>query len=155
MTSTYIREQLIDRDLHEVFEFFADASNLEAITPPWLNFQTITPMPVVMEQGVTMEHRLRLHRIPLSWVTEITDWMPPFQFADSQKSGPFADWIHTHHFTTMPSGTLMTDTVVYRVPGRWAGRVIDRLYVERDVNRIFDFRQGAITRLISATRYGY
>jgi len=155
MTSTYIREQLIDRDLHEVFEFFADASNLEAITPPWLHFQTITPMPVVMEQGVTMEHRLRLHRIPLSWVTEITDWMPPFQFADSQKSGPFADWIHTHHFTTMPSGTLMTDTVVYRVPGRWAGRVIDRLYVERDVNRIFDFRQGAITRLISATRYGY
>jgi len=64
MTSTYIREQLIDRDLHEVFEFFADASNLEAITPPWLNFQTITPMPVVMEQGATMEHRLRLHRFP-------------------------------------------------------------------------------------------
>lgn len=147
-TRTYTREQILTGNLDQVFAFFADATHLEFITPPWLRFQTISALPAQMEQGVTMEHKLKLHRIPVRWVTEISEWSPPYKFVDRQKVGPFSTWIHSHEFVPVPTGTLMTDTVVYRVPGWLLGRLIDWLYVSRDIRRIFEYRQQAIAKLL-------
>jgi ligand-binding SRPBCC domain-containing protein len=67
----------LPQPIEAVFEFFADASNLEAITPPWLRFRILTPMPVSMAAGTRLSYRLKLHGIPLRWESEITGWDPP------------------------------------------------------------------------------
>jgi hypothetical protein len=41
----------------ESFDFFADAFNLEAITPPWLGFEVATPRPIAMGAGALIEYR--------------------------------------------------------------------------------------------------
>ena len=121
----------------EVFPFFADAGNLETLTPPWLRFEILSPMPMVMRAGAIIEYRLRLHRIPLRWQSEITVWEPPLRFVDEQRRGPYRRWIHEHTFTRCGNGCEMRDFVRYSVPGGWLANL---LFVQRDVRRIFEYR---------------
>jgi len=132
-----------------IFDFFADAANLEAITPPWLNFRILTPLPIVMGSGTLIDYQLRLHWIPIRWRTEIAEWEPPHRFVDQQLRGPYRLWRHTHTFEATPNGTLMTDNVEYSVLG---GRLLNRWFVEPDLKKIFAYRRQCLeTRLASPT----
>lgn len=131
-------EQFLPRPVTEVFPFFADARNLQAITPEWLNFEVVTPGPIAMKPGALIDYQLRVHRIPLKWRTLIREWEPPHRFVDEQLRGPYRQWIHEHTFTAQDGGTLARDKVLYAVPG---GALINALFVRRDVERIFAFRR--------------
>ena len=103
--------RLVAASPEEVFEFFADAFNLEALTPPLLAFEVATPGPISMATGTRIAYRLRLHGLRLGWLTEIRDWAPPHRFVDTQVRGPYGHWHHTHEFEALPGGgTLMRDT---------------------------------------------
>ena len=130
-----------------VFAFFADAANLEAITPPELHFHITTPLPVTMQKGAIIDYRLRLHGIPFSWRTRIAEWEPPFRFVDEQVRGPYALWEHTHTFTNAPDGgTMVQDTVRYQLPLRRAGGFGPSL-VRRHLTRIFGYREVRVRQL--------
>ena len=131
-------EQFLPRPVTEVFPFFADARNLQAITPEWLNFEVVTPGPIAMKPGALIDYQLRVHGIPLKWRTLIREWEPPHRFVDEQLRGPYRQWIHEHTFTAQDGGTLARDKVLYAVPG---GALINALFVRRDVERIFAFRR--------------
>jgi ligand-binding SRPBCC domain-containing protein len=128
-----------------VFPFFADATNLETITPPWLRFRVTTPAPIEMREGARIDYRLRIHGIPVRWRSEITDWDPPHRFVDRQLRGPYRRWIHTHTFTKTAIGTRVQDEVEYAVPG---GALVERMFVRPDVERIFAYRRETL-----ATRF--
>jgi ligand-binding SRPBCC domain-containing protein len=64
---TLERSQTLSAPPEAAFEFFGDAHNLEAITPPWLGFRIVTPAPIEMRPGAVIEYRLKLHRVPVSW----------------------------------------------------------------------------------------
>jgi ligand-binding SRPBCC domain-containing protein len=132
----------LPRPCEEVFDFFADAFNLETITPPLLKFQVETPRPIPMHVGALIDYRLRLHGFPIQWRTEITGWEPPFRFVDEQVRGPYRLWRHLHTFVERDSGTLMTDLVDYAVPG---GPLVHALAVQGDVRRIFEYRERKMT----------
>ncbi len=135
------REQRLPAPPEAVFPFFADAGNLEAITPAWLGFSIVPPRPPDVRVGTLIEYRLRLHRIPISWLTRIEEWVPGERFVDVQLRGPYALWHHTHEFEPdAGGGTLMRDTVRYALPYGPLGEVARRLFVARDLAAIFDFR---------------
>jgi ligand-binding SRPBCC domain-containing protein len=58
------REQVVPRRPAEVFPFFAEARNLEALTPPWLRFQVLTPEPIEMRAGTLIRDCVR-YALPL------------------------------------------------------------------------------------------
>ena len=138
------RSVFVQCDQNELFQFFADAGNLEVLTPPWVNFQFLTSLPIKMKLGATVEYRIRLHMIPIRWESEITDWNPPDSFTDVQTKGPYKKWVHSHTFVPKENGTVMTDLVSYQVPG---GRFINWAFVSKDLNRIFDYRREKILEL--------
>jgi ligand-binding SRPBCC domain-containing protein len=144
-----VREQRLPGSPEDVFPFFADAGNLEAITPAWLSFRIFTPRPIDMRVGALIEYRLTLHRLPVSWLTRIEEWVPGERFVDMQLTGPYKLWHHTHEFRPDGAGgTVMRDTVRWALPFGPAGEVARRAFVQRDLDAIFDFRRERVAQLI-------
>jgi ligand-binding SRPBCC domain-containing protein len=67
---------------------------VERITPPFLQIRIVTPKPIVMAEGASIDYRLLLHGARFNWRTMIESWSPDEEFVDTQLSGPHALWCH-------------------------------------------------------------
>jgi len=132
----------------EVFEFFADAFNLQEITPPDVRFRVLTPAPIELRKGTRIDYRLSVFRVPLYWRTVLALWEPPVRFVDEQERGPYRSWVHSHEFSDLGEGTLMRDRVQYELPWSPLGELAHPM-VRRKLDHIFDFRQAKIQQLFS------
>ena len=142
-------ELLLEKPQERVFDFFADAFRLEAITPPWLQFSVQTPGPIVMHEGRLIDYRLNLHGLPIRWRSKISCWAPPNRFVDEQVRGPYRYWHHLHEFEAVQGGTLVRDIVHYKVP---LAIISHPLIVRRDLTKIFEYRQDALRRIFATAR---
>jgi hypothetical protein len=138
----------LPRPRETLFDFFADAFQLEAITPPWMQFHVTTPAPIVLQAGALIDYKLRIHGIPLRWQSRISVWDPPHRFVDEQVRGPYRRWHHEHVFDATQAGTLIRDIVHYAVPG---GRIVHALLVKPDLMKIFAFRATKLRELFGGT----
>lgn len=149
LSRTHVLEGIPD----DVFPFFADAFNLEAITPPLLDFSLLTPAPIELGSGTVIQYAMRLHGVPVNWLSAIQNWDPPHGFVDTQVRGPFRFWHHTHRFEPLPGNrTRMHDEVRYALPFQPLGELA-LPFVRRDLRMIFDYRAKVIAdRLRAAAR---
>ncbi|MEO7735926.1 MAG: SRPBCC family protein [Kofleriaceae bacterium] len=139
-----LRIQRVPRPRAEVFAFFADAANLEALTPPFLAFHIDSPLPIEMRPGAIIDYRLKLHGIPVRWRTVIESFEPGERFVDTQARGPYRVWHHEHRFRdTGDGGTEMTDDVHYDLPWAPLGRLAHPL-VRRALRKVFAYRHQVI-----------
>ncbi len=146
------REQWVPRPLEEVFAFFADAGNLEILTPAWLRFEILTPGPIAIRTGAIIDYKLRWHGLPFRWKTEITEWQPPYRFEDLRLKGPYKLWRHTHRFEPVGQGTRIGDAVEYALPFGLLGRAVHAVSVRRNVEEIFNYRDEKVRELFGAAK---
>jgi ligand-binding SRPBCC domain-containing protein len=158
MTKAYRFEQsqFIPRAREEVFAFFADASNLERITPAFLHFHILTPRPIPIRPGTLIDYQLRLCGVPFRWRTRIETFKPASLFTDVQLSGPYRRWHHRHEFVEVACGTEMKDIVDYELPLGPLGVAARWLFVRSTLDRIFNYRRAAITEIFDhcPSRFG-
>jgi len=142
-TTTVIKKPLL-----EVFEFFSKAENLNKITPPELQFEFVTPLPIAVHQGAKIEYKIKLSGIPFRWKTLISEWNPPYSFTDQQIKGPYRVWIHRHSFKALNDNeTLMTDEVQFLSPGYFLEPLINKFFIEQKVKEIFHYREQTLQHL--------
>ena len=143
------RQVLIPAPIEKVFCFFSAAENLNLITPPWLHFKILTPLPVRMEKNALIDYSIKLLGVPMIWKTEITEWQPPESFVDRQIKGPYRVWEHTHLFEEKKEGTQMTDIVRYAVPGFVLSPFVHFFFVRPRLEKIFGYREQSMLELFS------
>jgi hypothetical protein len=136
-------EIIVPASLGETFAFFADAANLQRITPPWLHFSIRTPMPVQMRVGLEIAYRVALYGLPMPWRSRIEVWQPGVRFVDRQIVGPYRWWWHEHRFEAAPEGTRVIDRVDYAPRIGWLSGAL----VRRDLRRIFEYRHEALRQI--------
>jgi ligand-binding SRPBCC domain-containing protein len=130
--------QLLPAGRAKVFDFFSDAFQIAAITPPWLNFSVVTPAPIEMKVGALIDYTARIYGIRVSGQTKVTEWEPEEWFVDEQVKGPYRYLRHEHTFEVDGECTLVRDRLIYRVP---LGALAQRLIVKRKLESIFEYRR--------------
>jgi len=140
--------QHIPRGWEEVFAFFAEAHNLEHLTPAFLRFRIVTPLPILMQAGTLIDYQLQLFGVPLRWRTRIETFEPPQRFTDVQLHGPYRLWHHTHEFRQVPGGTCMVDRVDYALPLAMLGTLAHLVFVRRTLRQIFAYRAQQLALLL-------
>ena len=148
---TYIlkKESFINKSPDEVFAFFSRPENLEKVTPKHLQFKILTSLPVEIHAGSIIDYQIKIYGIPFSWRTEIAVWEPTHRFVDIQVKGPYRVWIHEHRFEKYGTGTRMLDTLEYVVPGGWFAPLIHRLFVKKDLESIFNYRERKFDKIFT------
>ena len=136
-------ETFVRAPLEATFAFFSDASNLERLTPGWVQFSILTPLPIVMRAGLEIDYRIRLHGVSLAWTSRIDVWEPNHRFVDRQIAGPYLWWRHEHRFESAGGATRVIDEVEYLPRAAWMTARV----VRRDVERIFRYRQDALQQI--------
>ena len=142
---------VLDAPIETVFSFFSKPSNLGPLTPPQMKF-TILRADEAMGSGATIDYRLRVFGFWVGWRTRIECWESGTCFVDSQERGPYRAWWHEHHFFDEGGHTVMEDRVYYAVPLGLLGRLVNRLFVCRQLRSIFTYRAAAIRFRFGAPR---
>ena len=137
-------DTLVPVPLEATFAFFANASNLQQLTPDWLQFSLRTPLPIVMRAGLEIDYLIRLHGLPIAWTSRIDVWEPGNRFVDRQIAGPFLWWRHEHRFEPTSGATRVIDEIEYLPRAAW----LTARFVRRDVELIFNYRHDALLRIL-------
>ncbi len=129
-----------------MFEFFSKAENLSIITPTRLGFIILTPAPIKMDTGRLIDCKIYLMGIPIHWRSLITDFELPHMFIDQQIKGLYTMWHHTHTFHEMDGRVEIKDRVVYSIPFSILGRILNYLWIRKDLQNIFYYRKRVIDK---------
>jgi ligand-binding SRPBCC domain-containing protein len=141
MRRHFVRSIEIRAPIDAVFAWHERPEALRDLTPPAQGLIVLRPLKN-LDPGERTLIIAFAGLIPTLWYVEHVAYIPPHAFVDRQLFGPFRFWEHAHRFESLPDGgTRLTDEITYELP---LGRLGDRLghaFVERQLDRLFDYRQ--------------
>jgi ligand-binding SRPBCC domain-containing protein len=141
-------QQFVQLTLAEAWDFFSSPGNLAKITPPHMGFNITSGLTGKMYPGQIITYKVSpIQGIRTNWVTEITHVEHQSFFVDEQRFGPYKMWHHEHHFETQGDGVLMTDRVSYKLPFGVLGRIAHALFVRKQLEQIFKYRENCLKDL--------
>lgn len=127
------------------FHLLSDPLRLDELTPAWFRLRPLA-VPARLEVGTTIEYRMRWRRLPLRWVSVMTDWQRPHVSTYEQLRGPYRFFRHEHLFRAVSAGTEVTDRIQFltaRLP-------LAPGLIQRELEAILDFRAVAAATAVQS-----
>ncbi len=136
------KEQFLNAKIEDVWDFVSSPKNLKKITPKYMNFVIKSKnIDEKIYPGMILCYKVSpILRIPTNWVTEITHVKKNKLFVDEQRVGPYKIWHHEHLFIEENNGVLMVDIISYKLPFGILGRLVNYLFIKKQLSTIFNYR---------------
>jgi ligand-binding SRPBCC domain-containing protein len=115
--------------VERVFDFLVSTENFTKIVPPDLKLKLVqSPERLVL--GSRFEVQISGFGIPQNVIYEITEYVEPHRFQESQVKGPLGRYVHDHALAAQEDGTVrVVDRIEFEPPGGMLGFLLtaDRL----------------------------
>jgi ligand-binding SRPBCC domain-containing protein len=145
---TRIYECRIAAPVQKVWDFHSSVAALRVLTPPGRQIEPVGD-DLDVREGALHVLKFRQFGLTMEWRARISEVDPPRQFVDTAEKSPFPMWRHRHEFIAEgPAETLIRDTIQYEPPGGPLAWLVDRLFIARDLERLFAFRHDATRRTL-------
>ena len=143
------RRIVVNAEVAQVWDFFSKPGNLKKITPEEMNFEIISGNSQETYAGQVIVYKVSvLPLVRLKWVTLISECVENVFFVDEQRFGPYRFWHHQHHFKDLGNGTTeMTDIVHYKLPMIPFSKLVNRWFISKKLNQIFDYRSKVVSEV--------
>jgi ligand-binding SRPBCC domain-containing protein len=143
------KTQIVNGSIEDVWDFISSPKNLKKITPDYMGFEINSQnLPEKMYPGMIISYIVKpVLGIKMLWVTEITHIEEMRYFVDEQRIGPYSMWHHQHFIEPSGQGVLMTDIVSYSPPLGFLGALANSLFISKQLNSIFDYRDNILRQL--------
>ena len=139
---------IIDADLERVWSFFSNPNNLEELTPRNMKFKIQNNDDKSIYAGKIIYYNITpFAGIPMTWVTEITQFKEKDYFIDEQRFGPYKFWHHLHKFIEEEGKTMMIDEVSFSYYGGCIGDLLQHYLITSKIKDIFQYRAKVISHL--------
>lgn len=172
MTHLVQFEQWVPAPIERVFLFFTNPGNLPRIMPPQTGTELVrlklVPPPATPAESATAtdgtpqagagsEIVTSFRVVPFlpfraQWIALVTEFEWNHHFADVQERGPFKSFHHRHELREemrdQVRGTTVRDLIEYDVGFGCLGELTQRLFVSRQLQRTFEYRQRALEKLL-------
>lgn len=144
---TFASKQYFPVDHATMWDFIATPKNLSVITPPEMDFKTLSGDDRRMFPGQVIHYTVKpIFGIKMEWVTEITHVVEGSYFVDEQRFGPYAFWHHKHFLHPLDGGVMMEDIVHYKLPMGPLGKLVEPYLVRPQLEKIFEYRRQVLEK---------
>lgn len=140
------KETLLPCSVEEAFDFHQNPENLTKISPPWIKTTLLKPIKEIAE-GSVIEVKAVRALIPMVWKVRIKSLQRPTTLVDEALQSPFTYWCHTHAFWEVKEGTIMIDSVDFKMPLGFMGGLFGFL-VQKDLEKMFTYRHQKTAKLL-------
>ncbi len=114
------------------------------LSPPWDSVELLERSGG-LEVGARTVIRMKLGPVPQTWVAVHTRCEPGKLFQDTQESGPFAQWVHTHRFHDEGATSTLEDQIEFELPMGAVGQAFGGPFAQSTIDRMFDYRHRVTT----------
>ena len=130
----------VDAPRDAVFSWHTRPGAFQRLAPPWAPVRVIETTGRPPQEGARVRLQVQVGPVGLPWTAVHGPCIDGERFIDTQTSGPFARWEHTHHFETVDERTTrLEDAIEYALPLGHLGRLGHR-YAAREIARLFAYR---------------
>jgi ligand-binding SRPBCC domain-containing protein len=137
---------VVNRAIDDVWNFYTDIKHLLVITPPSIAIKIESNASITEGAEISLSGNI----IGKSrWRSRIT-YCKPYEYIDEMIDGPFKTWKHIHKFIADNNNTRVVDVVEYKLPYGIFGNIIDMIYAQNRLRKIFEYRKRATIKALES-----
>lgn len=139
----------------ELFAWHERPGAFQRLAPPWETLRILSDPHDAggLRDGAHLIFQIRKWPAWITWEARHLGFEPGVRFIDEQVRGPMAFWRHTHSCLPAPGGSMMEDSLDYRLPAQPLSGIVAGHFLRSQLERMFAYRHARLRADLALHRH--